>query len=137
VGGRSGARPRLPRGLPRAEQGQEPKITPHSVSLVGPQPLRVVGNCRQLPDMTLLQPTTPGTATPTTGPTSVSSPSPSQSRTSPPASPEPPKPKPSAGRRIWLGVKWVLDFLIAQWFLCGIGIVIGLAYKFPNVAKTK
>lgn len=85
--------------------------------------------------MGLQQPTTSGTAVPPKGPPTSDSTISASARTSPPDSPEPPAPSPL--RRVWLAVKWVLDFLVAQWFLCGIGIVIGLAYKFPNVAKTK
>ncbi|ORY89758.1 SBF-like CPA transporter family-domain-containing protein [Leucosporidium creatinivorum] len=35
----------------------------------------------------------------------------------------------------WDGVKWLFEFLVAQWFLIGIGVVIGLASRFPNVAR--
>ena len=61
----------------------------------------------------------------------------SQSRTCAPDSPEPLAPPPSAGRKVLNAAKWVVDVMVAQWFLIGIGVVIGLAYKFPNVAKTK
>ncbi|GAA5893306.1 hypothetical protein JCM6882_008000 [Rhodosporidiobolus microsporus] len=38
-------------------------------------------------------------------------------------------------QRIWRWTKRVLSFLIEQWFIIGIGVVIGLAAAFPNVAR--
>ncbi|GAA5837901.1 hypothetical protein JCM11251_004693 [Rhodosporidiobolus azoricus] len=38
-------------------------------------------------------------------------------------------------RRIWRWTKRTVSFLIEQWFIIGIGVVIGLAAAFPNVAR--
>ncbi|GAA5820933.1 hypothetical protein JCM3770_002635 [Rhodotorula araucariae] len=38
-------------------------------------------------------------------------------------------------QRVWQALKRVLDLLIDQWFLIGIGVFIVLAWRFPNVAR--
>ncbi|KAK4054691.1 LRR receptor-like serine/threonine-protein kinase RGI2 [Microbotryomycetes sp. JL221] len=48
---------------------------------------------------------------------------------------EPSGSKQSAGRCILEAAKWVLQVVLDQWFLIGIGVVIALAHSFPNVAK--
>ncbi|BGP16797.1 hypothetical protein JCM10213_002191 [Rhodosporidiobolus nylandii] len=42
----------------------------------------------------------------------------------------------AGGRRIWHHTKVVLSFLLEQWFVIGIGVAIGLASAFPNVARS-
>ena len=44
--------------------------------------------------------------------------------------------KATAGRRAWSLLKTVFNFLIEQWFVLGIGIVILLAHFFPNLGRT-
>lgn len=37
--------------------------------------------------------------------------------------------------KLYKATKWVIDFLISQWFFVALGIFIGLAYRFPEFAK--
>lgn len=71
---------------------------------------------------------------PTTGPNSLDGASRTPSRAADPAPPQPPQSQ-SMSAKLLRAAKWVLDLMIAQWFLIGIGVVIALAHSYPNVAK--
>lgn len=43
-------------------------------------------------------------------------------------------PREPAHRALRAG-KWVVQFLLDQWFFCLLGVFVGLAYKFPNFAR--
>ncbi|GAA6060023.1 hypothetical protein JCM10212_001020 [Sporobolomyces blumeae] len=40
------------------------------------------------------------------------------------------------GARAWSAIQRVVGFLVSQWFVLGVGFVIGMAAAFPNVART-
>ncbi|GAA5897826.1 Rch1p [Sporobolomyces salmoneus] len=50
--------------------------------------------------------------------------------------PEPASTQGRGWRKGWKWIKIVLGFLLDQWFVLGVGFVIGMAAAFPNVART-